>query len=356
MPTFVSKPPAVDTSTTATFQFADTEAGVTYLCKLDAGTFQPCSNPVTYTGLATGDHHIDVEAQDAAGNVSSNLAYHWKIVSTTGQPFSIAGNAVNTIYPGGAASPINLVFTNPNTSPITVTDVTVTVSRHLGPGLRRGELHDPAAAAGAAGRPGELDEVALRPRSSAVAMADSGDARQREPERLQDRHGQSRLLGERDRMSSRRKKLLFGGKKTAAFLAAIATAAVGGLGAWAYFTGTGSGTATASTGTLSAPLLATPTPGAGTVSLSWSTVSPPSGSDPVTYYVQRDGGAAAGNCPGLASPSGVTSCTDSGLSAGTYQYTVTARWHSWTATSASQDDDARVRRGNEARDHDDPQR
>ena len=55
----------------------------------------------------------------------------------------------------------------------------------------------------------------------------------------------------------------------------------------------------------------------------------------MTYYVSRDGGAAGGNCPSSASPTGATSCTDSGLAAGTYHYTVTAVWRSWQATSGS---------------------
>src|SRR5207237_889230 len=54
----------------------------------------------------------------------------------------------------------------------------------------------------------------------------------------------------------------------------------------------------------------------------------------VTYYVRRDGGAPAGNCPTSTTPTAVTSCTDSGLSKGTYSYTVTAVWHSWTTTSS----------------------
>jgi hypothetical protein len=104
--------------------------------------------------------------------------------------------------------------------------------------------------------------------------------------------------------------------------------------ATAFFATTGSGYATATLGTLSAPS-PTPTAGAGTVALSWSTVAPPSGSGTVTYYVRRDGASPGGNCPTQASPSTTTSCTDSWLTAGTYQYTVTAVWRSWSATSNS---------------------
>lgn len=102
-----------------------------------------------------------------------------------------------------------------------------------------------------------------------------------------------------------------------------------------YFGSPGSGHATAALGTLTAPAAPTATPGAGTVALSWSSVSPPTGSGTVSYYVRRDGASAGGNCPTQASPSTATSCTDSGLSPGTYNYTVTAVWRSWSATSSS---------------------
>ncbi len=102
-----------------------------------------------------------------------------------------------------------------------------------------------------------------------------------------------------------------------------------------YFGSPGSGHATAALGTLTASAAPTAIPGAGTVALSWSSVSPPTGSGTVSYYVQRDGANAGGNCPTQASPSPATSCTDSGLSPGAYNYIVTAVWRSWSATSSS---------------------
>ena len=60
----------------------------------------------------------------------------------------------------------------------------------------------------------------------------------------------------------------------------------------------------------------------------------PSGSGPVSYYVSRDGGNAGGDCPTSSAPTSALSCTDSGLAAGTYSYTVTAVWRTWTAASS----------------------
>jgi hypothetical protein len=121
-------------------------------------------------------------------------------------------------------------------------------------------------------------------------------------------------------------------RRRAFVLAALATLGVT-AGAFAFWSGQGSGTASGSIGTLAAPSITNATPGAGTVELSWTVVTPPASGE-VTYYVSRDGGAPSGNCPSSSAPTTSTSCTDSGVSSGTHQYTVTSVWRSWTAKSA----------------------
>ena len=105
------------------------------------------------------------------------------------------------------------------------------------------------------------------------------------------------------------------------------------VGVFAYWTASATGTTAGSVATLDAPVITSATPGSGTVALTWSAITPP-GSGTVSYSVQRNGGNASGDCPTAGSPTGVTTCTDSGLAAGTYGYTVIVRWRSWTATSA----------------------
>jgi hypothetical protein len=126
-PTLAGRPQDVNPSTSATFVFADDEAGVTYVCKLDSGTFVACSNPKTYTGLVLGDHHIDVEAVDSAGHVSSPVAFHWKIVAGNGD-LTISGNAAGKLYPGGSARPLAVTFVNPNSADVVATSLTVTLA------------------------------------------------------------------------------------------------------------------------------------------------------------------------------------------------------------------------------------
>jgi DNA-binding beta-propeller fold protein YncE len=49
----------------ATFKFASSQAGSTFLCKLDGGPFKTCRPPKTYTQLARGKHTFKVKAKNA---------------------------------------------------------------------------------------------------------------------------------------------------------------------------------------------------------------------------------------------------------------------------------------------------
>jgi hypothetical protein len=101
----------------------------------------------------------------------------------------------------------------------------------------------------------------------------------------------------------------------------------------AYFTTTGAGASNpAVVSAIAKPTITTATPATGgTVALTWSAVTAPA-SGTVTYTVSRNGEKADGTCsPTLT----VITCTDSGLEPGTYTYIVTAKWHSWTASSST---------------------
>jgi hypothetical protein len=103
-------------------------------------------------------------------------------------------------------------------------------------------------------------------------------------------------------------------------------------GACAYWSNTGEANASANLATLSSPTITSTTPGAETVELKWSAVTPPAGGT-VEYFVTRDGSAPSSGCPSSSSHSTATNCTDTGVSVGTHEYTVTAVWRTWTASS-----------------------
>ncbi|WNG13998.1 adventurous gliding motility protein AgmC [Cystobacter fuscus] len=57
----------------ATFTFGS-QQGVSFECRLDGAEFASCSSPVTYTGLAEGEHTFEVRARDARGVVDATPA------------------------------------------------------------------------------------------------------------------------------------------------------------------------------------------------------------------------------------------------------------------------------------------
>jgi hypothetical protein len=118
-------------------------------------------------------------------------------------------------------------------------------------------------------------------------------------------------------------------------LSALAVAGFGATAASAYLPGHSSGAAHGQVSALTGPSISSATAGTGTVALSWGAVTAPS-SGSVSYYVRRDGGAAAGNCPTAGSPQAVLSCTDGSLGPGKHTYTVTSVWRSWTSRGAEQ--------------------
>jgi hypothetical protein len=130
------------------------------------------------------------------------------------------------------------------------------------------------------------------------------------------------------------------GRRVSLTLLILATFSVVGTTAWAYWTTYGAGTASAGTGTLNAPTgVSVPsTSNTGSVPVSWTGSS---GTPvPQGYYLTRVKISDSTTAPACASsPTSLitlgASCTDSSVPNGTFYYTVTAVYNSWTATSGS---------------------
>lgn len=90
--TFLNSAPADPTeSTTATFEFSSDQPGAAFECALDEATvFLPCESPLTYTGLALGEHDFQVRARDADGNVDLTPADHNWTIGDIPAPVTIA--------------------------------------------------------------------------------------------------------------------------------------------------------------------------------------------------------------------------------------------------------------------------
>ena len=74
--TITEGPSGKTRSKTATIAFSGTDARAVagFQCRLDGGSFEPCSSPKTYSGLKKGRHTVEVRAVDEAGNVDPTPA------------------------------------------------------------------------------------------------------------------------------------------------------------------------------------------------------------------------------------------------------------------------------------------
>ncbi len=70
--TITGGPSGTATTGDASFTFNASEAGTTFECRLDAGTWGGCASPKNYFGLADGSHTFRVRATDAASNTDAS--------------------------------------------------------------------------------------------------------------------------------------------------------------------------------------------------------------------------------------------------------------------------------------------
>jgi len=89
---------------TVSFTFSS-EAGATFQCRMDSGSFSACTSPFTATGLTDGSHTFHVRALDAAGNVDASPATRtWTVDATPPDTTILSG-------PTGAISVTSVTFT-----------------------------------------------------------------------------------------------------------------------------------------------------------------------------------------------------------------------------------------------------
>lgn len=95
------KPPALSSSTTATFEFNSPDPTATFQCSLNGSPAQACTSPVTYTGLADATRTLLIQAVDPAGNVDTQAQPITWTVDTTPPDTTLAnpGNIVGESDP-----------------------------------------------------------------------------------------------------------------------------------------------------------------------------------------------------------------------------------------------------------------
>jgi hypothetical protein len=91
--TFIDSAPSDPSSSTeATFEFSSDDPSATFECKLDSGSFEPCTSPQTYTGLSEGSHTFSVRAIDEVGNTDPTPdSATWTIDTTAPETTILSG-------------------------------------------------------------------------------------------------------------------------------------------------------------------------------------------------------------------------------------------------------------------------
>ncbi len=132
-PAFSQKPPNPSSTATSTFAWTSTDpapgAGIAdSLCSEENGGLLPCTSPHTYHVQTTnnGQHQFSVVSVDWAGNTSQAASYRWKVGKGSPARFAIEGDVTGLVP--GVWLEIPIRITNPNDDPITVTNLTVSVS------------------------------------------------------------------------------------------------------------------------------------------------------------------------------------------------------------------------------------
>ncbi len=102
--TIDESPPALSTSSSASFRFSSSKPSSTFECSLDGAGFAVCVSPRQYTGLANGGHQFRVRARDSAGNLDQTPAAHSWTVDTVAPQTTITGNTPPVLTSSANAS------------------------------------------------------------------------------------------------------------------------------------------------------------------------------------------------------------------------------------------------------------
>lgn len=93
----ISGPQGTTSATTARFTFTSSDAGSSFQCQLDGGTWTGCGSPQSYSSLALGAHTFSVRATDPVGNVDPTPpVVSWTVDTPANVPVTLTSPADGT--------------------------------------------------------------------------------------------------------------------------------------------------------------------------------------------------------------------------------------------------------------------
>lgn len=102
-PIIDTNPTNPSNSTAFAFTFHDTEAGVTFECKLDSDPYSACNGGSFSGSTIEGSRTFYVKAKDALGNESSTVSFSW-VIDTTAPVISLNGTTPVDVQLNGTYS------------------------------------------------------------------------------------------------------------------------------------------------------------------------------------------------------------------------------------------------------------
>lgn len=126
-PAITDHPEGKSPSTSARFDFTVRASGARFQCRLDGTRWQACRPPVFVAGLAVGRHRFSVRALDRRGGHGTSSRFRWTVLAS--KEFSIVPelSGLSELYPGAPPVALPLTVQNPNSAPIRVTALRVSI-------------------------------------------------------------------------------------------------------------------------------------------------------------------------------------------------------------------------------------
>jgi hypothetical protein len=127
-PRIVGSPAATTISTSVRIRYVDALAPVAFQCMLDGAGWKRCGTRVAYSGLAVGPHRFLVRAEAPGGGRSWPARLEWAQAEPADFSIEPDLSVLSALYPGAAPVALPLTVVNPNSSPIVVTALRVSVT------------------------------------------------------------------------------------------------------------------------------------------------------------------------------------------------------------------------------------
>lgn len=126
-PRITSGPEAETTSAKTRFAFTDRRAGVRFECRLDRGAWKRCRAPVM-ARVGLGTHSFSVRAVDPRGVRSAAARRRWTRLQAMAFAIVPDLSGLGALLPGAPPVALPLTIENPNSEPISVTELRVSAT------------------------------------------------------------------------------------------------------------------------------------------------------------------------------------------------------------------------------------